>query len=433
MAAWILWGIVIHVLVIGSIIIYLNQQNAGLTADRRLVGRIEISQTSPQTTPDDRAPTIVQFEKLRLILWRQHGSKLLIESVATPSATGIFAFLIRSTNDDVGLWAHLDSNGNEQFDAGELSWDEIVTPHISQQQESPQQTLTVSLKPEQKATPLLKKLDMEIKQGIANSASATAVPIAFGEVVRLDDDRLAASVGPAGLWRPAATIRKSGLGIYFLERYDPSRRPLLLVHGAAGSAQDFSHFINGVDIGQWQIWLYMYPSGLRLDAAANALARILEGLHRRHENSPVSIVAHSMGGLVARSSVEHLQASVRQSIVASLVTVSTPWQGHPAARYGVHHAPVVLPSWHDMLPGSEFLQTLDSAQIDLAHLLIYGEKSRKKFYLPRRNDGTIGVPSATHEPIMNRAESVLRFELGHSEIIRSTDVRKQIMQFLDAN
>ena len=41
-----------------------------------------------------------------------------------------------------------------------------------------------------------------------------------------------------------------------------------------------------------------------------------------------------------------------------LVSISTPWGGHAAAKSGVEHAPVVVNVWNDMAPGSAYLASL---------------------------------------------------------------------------
>lgn len=429
--ARIIWLLVIVTLSVALGMAYLNRENTSLSTDSRLLGRIDYSPLGDARIAAPASYPETDFARVRVVLWSQDSSSLRIESVTTPSPAGIFAFLIRALEDDIGLWVHADKNGNARFDAGEPSWLRMVTDQVFEQPPDSQNILPIRLKPVSEPSMLLKAVDAQVSMRSTGASTASAIPIVFGELVSLDDERLASSTGPKGLWLPAVAIRKSGLGVYFLEKFDPTRKPIVLVHGAGGSPQDFQTLIEIVDRSQWQIWVYVYPSGVRLDAAASALARILEGLEQRYANEPIALVAHSMGGLVARASLLHLQATATQSTVARLVTIATPWQGHPAAWYGVHHAPVVLPSWRDMLPQSEFLKRLESTELEIPHLLIYGEKSRRKFYLPRRNDGTIGVDSATHRVIADRAVAVERFELGHGEIVRSPRVGQRVMEFLN--
>jgi len=431
--AWIAWLFVVIALSVALGVVYLNRENASLSTDSRLLGRIDHLPRGDSQTAESMSHPANDFANIRVVLWSQKSSSLRIESVTAPSSAGIFAFLIRTVEDDLGLWVHADRNGNARFDAGEPSWISMVTDQVFEQPRGSQNILPVKLKPVSEPSTLMKSVDAMVSTHRSGPTTASAFPIIFGELASLDDERLASSTGSTGLWLPAVAIRKSGLGVYFLEEFDPTRQPIVLVHGAGGSPQDFQSLIEVVDRSRWQIWIYVYPSGVRLDAAASALARILEGLEQRYANEPIALVAHSMGGLVAHASLLHLQATATQSTVARLVTIATPWQGHPAAWYGVHHAPVVLPSWRDMLPQSAFLKRLESAELEIPHLLIYGEKSRRKFYLPRRNDGTIGVDSATYRVIADRAVAVERFELGHAEIVRSPSVGRRVMEFLSNN
>jgi len=66
---------------------------------------------------------------------------------------------------------------------------------------------------------------------------------------------------------------------------------------------------------------------------------------------PVDVLAHSMGGLSARWSVERLEAELP---VDDLVTLGTPHQGTSLAYFGAGTA-----GGRAMIPGSEFLSALN--------------------------------------------------------------------------
>ena len=65
-----------------------------------------------------------------------------------------------------------------------------------------------------------------------------------------------------------------------------------------------------------------------------------------------------MGGLVTRSFVkkyiEHAPGNSKR--LRLVMTVNSPMAGMSAAAAGVKHSPIVVPSWRDVEPGSEFLQ-----------------------------------------------------------------------------
>jgi len=104
-------------------------------------------------------------------------------------------------------------------------------------------------------------------------------------------------------------------GLYFLTPYDPEKIPVVMVHGLMSSPDAYRFVINHLAPEPWfrenyQIWLYNYPTGnpwlfsgiefRRQMRKAAAYARS-KG-HDRNLNRMV-IIAHSMGGLIARSSV----------------------------------------------------------------------------------------------------------------------------------
>ena len=104
-------------------------------------------------------------------------------------------------------------------------------------------------------------------------------------------------------------------GLYFLQPYDPAKIPVVLVHGLASSPDVFKTTINELLPEPWfrqhyQIWLYNYPTGnpwllssmrfrqqLR-QACAYARTKGDERCLKR-----MVLIGHSMGGLLARSSV----------------------------------------------------------------------------------------------------------------------------------
>jgi hypothetical protein len=103
--------------------------------------------------------------------------------------------------------------------------------------------------------------------------------------------------------------------IYFLQPYDPEKIPLVFVHGLVSSPDAFKNTINALAPEPWireryQIWLYNYPtgnpwtlSGMNFREKMREACAYARGKgHDRNLNRMV-VVAHSMGGLLARSSV----------------------------------------------------------------------------------------------------------------------------------
>lgn len=179
--------------------------------------------------------------------------------------------------------------------------------------------------------------------------------LALGDVASLSEKRFAPDAGGSGLWRPLDFLTANTLGIYFTGPYDPKRIPILFVYGIGGSPQDWLYFIDHFDRKHYQLWFYHYPSGLRLDRVSGVMAAGLRTLKQRHGFSKCYVVAHSMGGLVSRTAITSAVADEGVNFIPKFVSISTPWGGHEAAESGVRYLKKPVPSWLDMLPGSDFL------------------------------------------------------------------------------
>jgi hypothetical protein len=104
-------------------------------------------------------------------------------------------------------------------------------------------------------------------------------------------------------------------GLYFVTPYDPEKIPVVFVHGLVSSPDAFKNIINEISPDPWfrehyQIWLYNYPTGNPWIYSSMKFREVMREAcdyarakgHDRNLNRMV-VVAHSMGGLIARSSV----------------------------------------------------------------------------------------------------------------------------------
>ena len=104
-------------------------------------------------------------------------------------------------------------------------------------------------------------------------------------------------------------------GLYFLQPYDPAKIPVVMVHGLASSPDAFKTIINDLLPDPWfrqhyQIWLYNYPTGNPWLLSSMRFRQQLRqaSAYARSKGGDLSlkrmvIIGHSMGGLIARSSV----------------------------------------------------------------------------------------------------------------------------------
>ena len=243
-----------------------------------------------------------------------------------------------------------------------------------------------------------------------------------GVVSPLGEDRFSRSAAREGLWHPRQFIARSNSGIYFLEPYDPGRQPVLFVHGYAGSPRDFSYLIAKLDTTRFQAWVYNYPSGLRLPMLAEHLESSLSQLRLRYPFSCLSIVAHSMGGLVARGFLLRNAIATRPQCVPLFVSISTPWEGSQAAVLGARLAPDLVSTWRDIAAGSTYLRSLFAVPFP----------DNTRYYLVfTSNDRTVTVASQLGSFAQQDATQVIGYDTTHLGILRDAAAARSLLRLLE--
>jgi len=113
-----------------------------------------------------------------------------------------------------------------------------------------------------------------------------------------------------GLINPHGSQQQRGL--YMLEPYDPSRIPVLMVHGLWSSPMTWMDMFNDLRSfpevrERYQFWFYLYPSGQPFWISATQLRSDLVAMRDAFDQGrrdaaldQMVLVGHSMGGLVSR-------------------------------------------------------------------------------------------------------------------------------------
>ena len=340
---------------------------------------------------------------------------------------GIAAFSLR-TDTSYRVGAFTDENGNGALDAGEPFGRQLDVRPV------PLTNPTAKIK----VWPITLTREHGLKAGTViqvpkeNRKLGGKLNIALGDVASLNDKRFGEKVGGKGLWRPLDFLSGNTLGVYFTEPYDPKRIPLVLVYGIGGSPQDWRYLIQNFDRSRHQLWFYHYPSGMRLDRVSGTLAAALIQLRQRHNFPVCHIVAHSMGGLVARTALTTAVAQAGANFIPRLVTVSTPWGGHEAAASGIRHLKKPVPSWLDVTPNSPFLTQLYATPLPTGttHDLIYGSIEDGPFWLKGLNDGVVTVQSETDLRVERSTRSIRHLFHEHVEILNQAETLEIIRDHL---
>lgn len=227
-----------------------------------------------------------------------------------------------------------------------------------------------------------------------------------------------------------AVIRETGtvLSVYtwgqilqrFLSPRDPpaivsgAAPPVLLVHGIycnAGVWYRMRRHLAARGIGNL-FAINLEPPLAGIDDFALALAARVEEVRRRTGADKVLLVAHSMGGLVARAYIARLSGAER---VERLVTIGSPHHGSELARLGIGRCA------RDMIPGGSWLTRLVAAE-----------------------EGSPGVPVTTifswddnmvapqDSPRLPGARTVALENVGHLELLRCPEVMRLVADAIAA-
>lgn len=256
----------------------------------------------------------------------------------------------------------------------------------------------------------------------------------LGTLVNIDDPRFSDENAKLGLWEPLQFLFNVGAGVYFLEEYDPHKIPVLFVHGAMGHPANWKYLVSTLDRSRFQPWLVYYPTAPHLDRLGRGLLRSMAALQVKYRFSRLILVAHSMGGLVARAAVNYAMQNAGGQRVAQLpafVSISSPWNGHSSAAAGVKYAPVVAPSWEDLAPGSPFLARLPQTALppECEYTLFFSYRGERTLS-GEANDGTVAVSSELSMPIQYQAAHVMGFNESHVSILESQEVAAQLNAIL---
>ena len=187
-------------------------------------------------------------------------------------------------------------------------------------------------------------------------------------------------------------------------------RPLLLIHGIACNRAIWRPMIARLRAAGFAPvrTLDLEPLFPDIDSYTAGVERELLALHRCSSGSRVGIIAHSMGGLVARATLR----SARPGLVDRVVTIATPHHGAAIAR--LFRAPAFL----QMRPGSAWLNSLNATQAPstVPFTCIYSLEDN--LVAPARSGALAGAK--LHE---------LR-GMGHLELLRAPQVAAHVVTAL---
>ena len=242
-----------------------------------------------------------------------------------------------------------------------------------------------------------------------------------GTIRNISDPIFGPELSTLGLYDPPAFQERAPTMFYALEEFIPYKIPVIFVHGISGTVWEFVSIIEEVDRERYVPWFYYYPSGSDPDGLAENFYRLfLSGELFPKTDTPMIVVAHSMGGLIVRESMNLHQGSQRGNTVALLITIASPFAGHPAAASGVKNAPMIIPSWCDLNPEGEFIRRLFRKPLSTSinHQFLYAYTNPDALKLGENSDGVVPLYSQLHPLAQEQSTRSIGFNSSHVGILR---------------
>lgn len=200
---------------------------------------------------------------------------------------------------------------------------------------------------------------------------------------------------------------------------DASPKPIVLVHGYGQNQSDwfwFQYQLKQAGIGPvYTINLWNVMGGI--ETHADKLAKTMQTIQAKHPNEAITLIGHSMGGLVSGYYAEFLKKD--DVHVDKIITLSSPFYGTRLAGLGMGL------SVEQMAPNSTFLESL-RLKIDSSNIPYY--------YIASQMDNTI-VPwdSALMDPLApDAADQYVIPDQGHLRLLISRQVFEQVKGWLAA-
>jgi pimeloyl-ACP methyl ester carboxylesterase len=237
--------------------------------------------------------------------------------------------------------------------------------------------------------------------------------------------------------RTATAREDSALGLHYdRDKLQPDHI-VLIVHGFASAPDELRNVEARLAAAGHATAQFGYRSRNGVQVAARDLSSALHEFAKNHPQVKVTIVAHSMGGLVSRWMLEHAELAPAPKCVVQLIMVATPNHGSDLAFPGLAGPPIRLPlveivpsrvgklvsditeevnvSLRDLRPESKVLRHLN--QLDrnsaVSYSIILGTRGNLNSEVPSAIDGLLRLHRRGRvERIVSEQFTYLRTQLG---------------------
>jgi uncharacterized alpha/beta hydrolase family protein len=252
-----------------------------------------------------------------------------------------------------------------------------------------------------------------------------------GAIRKLTDPIFDKNIATLGMYDPASFLEHAPTTFFALEEDQVHKIPVIFVHGIDDSPRAFETIISQLDRNRYKPWFFYYPSGGDLNQLAELFYNVfLSGKVISLSDMPLIVVAHSMGGLVVRESINQYLGDHYENKLKLFVSIASPLGGHPDAKSGVENGLIVLPAWRDLDPSSQFIQNLYRRQLptDLEHHLFYAYHNSDTLKLGENSDGVVPLSSQLHQIAQRQSNLQIGFKNNHTDILESQVMIDQLLE-----
>lgn len=403
--------ILLSILFTGCTFLKLREETEILQYSTILVGVVS-SDLNLQDTP------------IMVAAYTKNENKRTIVHYTTLHEPGAYELIVPKGN--YRLVAFENKNRNLIYDKGEAAGQYIGSEYVSAPAGGVVSNMDIMI-----SSLNTEKIDFPVGSALPPKKTNSFHNTSAGAIADLDDILFSAEYSSKGLWTPVEFYKEVGGNIYFLEEYDPKKIPILFVHGAGGSPQNWRAFFDNIDREKYQPWFYYYPSGSSLVSMTHLLFWKLYNLQAKYKFKELYITAHSMGGLVSRSLIMNFGEAF--PAITNLITISTPWGGEELAALGVKYSPAVVPAWKDMQPEGEFIQSIFRKEMPqtIDYYLLFGHKGNRNI-LRANNDNAVTIASQLDQRAQHEAKMIYGYDEDHVSILSSKQVLSQYNSILSA-
>lgn len=271
-------------------------------------------------------------------------------------------------------------------------------------------------------------LDLSGLQG-GDFVAAMNAALADSGSVELSENELLLRVDPEKLPRNVLAIKKAirtftevaaptatanqqrTYGLFLPAEVAPDKPMVVLVHGLDCNRSNWCSMAELLSNHGWQVAYFSYPSDEPIGDSAQIMARHMKMLRDTYPNMPVDIIAHSMGGLVARA---YLEGDAYAGGVQHFIMLGTPNLGSRWASYRIglelqehyylwKYEPDWSPTWmitdglgeagHDLRPTSSFLKDLNARprREGVKYTIVAGDQHPVARFTAKTLDGTANL------------------------------------------